>query len=359
MSDLVKNTMLEAFKQKASPTMFLSGFFRTPPRNITRSKKVTIDIKRNDELIAIDVIRGTGGNLNLNKRFTTKEYIPPVYDEYSTINEEELLDRLPGMTEYESPEYMAAVLAKITDDQVENLDKILRSIEKQASDVLFTGTVVLINNDTIDYKQKTTHAFNAATVWSDVDNAKPLDDIQTAAGLNRADGKITSDVLVMGETALQEFLATAQVKDQGAFRIVERLSIKPPVMNDEGAAFHGIVSAGAYKFQLWSYPQLYRVPVGSGLPNEGDLVPYVPADKVLVTGSNIRLDLVYAGIPSVVNRVAPEMAAMGITGMPVNAMGDFHPYGYTDNDRLNLKAGVRSAPLCIPTQIDGYSIITV
>ena len=358
MSELVKNTMLEAFKQKASPTMFLSGFFRTPPANITRSKLVTIDVKRNDELIAIDVFRGTGGNLNLNKRFTTKKYEPPVYDEYSSITEDELLDRLPGMHEYESPEFMAVVLAKVTDDQAENHAKILRSIEKQASDVLFTGTVVLINNDTIDFKQKATHAFNAAVAWSAVDTAKPLDDIATAAELNRKDGKVTSDVVVMGEGAFQEFLATAQVKDQGAFRVIERISIQAPVMNTEGATFQGMISAGSYKFQLWTYPQFYRVPDGSGLPNEGDLVPYVPTDKVLVTSSKARFDLVYAGVPDIIRRVDPRLQAIGLSGVPANVATDFHPYTYLD-DKINcVEAGTRSAPLCIPTQIDAYSVVT-
>ena len=59
--------------------MFLSGFFQSPERNKTRSRKVVIDVKRNEETIAVDVVRGSGGRLNINKRFTTKEYVPPVY----------------------------------------------------------------------------------------------------------------------------------------------------------------------------------------------------------------------------------------------------------------------------------------
>ena len=79
---LEKRVMLEAFKQKANPTLFLSQWFRTTERDIFRSRKAVIDVKRNKEEIAIDVVRGTGGRLNNNKRFTTKEYRPPMYDEY-------------------------------------------------------------------------------------------------------------------------------------------------------------------------------------------------------------------------------------------------------------------------------------
>ena len=112
---LIKRTMLEAFKQKAKPTLFLSSWFQTPPKNITNKKKVVIDVKRNEEMIAVDVIRSTGGNLNNSKRFTTKEYEPPMYDEYAVTTADELLDRLPGMTEYAtvSEEFNALAMAEI------------------------------------------------------------------------------------------------------------------------------------------------------------------------------------------------------------------------------------------------------
>ena len=357
-TELGKKTMLRAFKQKKSPSMFLTGFFQSPEQNKFKSRKVVIDVKRNEEMIAVDVIRGSGGRLNINKRFTTKEYIPPMYDEYTSLFEEELNERMPGRTEYDTDEYIAQAIAIITDDQVENQEIILRAIEKQASDMFFTGTVVLLNNDTIDFKQKATHQINAATVWSDSDNALPLDDLAGAAEVNRKDGKVDSDIIVMGEQALQEFFATAQVKDSANFRRINIMDIMPPSINVDGAAFHGQLTVGAYNMQLWTYPQFYYVPMGYSLPNEGTLVPFVPTDKVLVTSSMIRMDLVYAGIPEVVNRVSPELAAMGITGIPVNIPADFHPYGFTDDERTNIKAGVRSAPLCIPTQIDGYSVIT-
>ena len=151
---LEKRVMLEAFKQKANPTLFLSQWFRTTERDIFRSRKAVIDIKRNLEEIAVDIVRGTNGRLNNNKRFTTKEYIPPIYDEYMAYNEEELNERMPGDTEYVNPEYVSQFLAILTDDQIELRDLILRAIEKQAADTLVTGVVPLINGDTIDYKQK-------------------------------------------------------------------------------------------------------------------------------------------------------------------------------------------------------------
>jgi len=355
-TELGRKTMLEAFKQKKSPTMFLSGFFKTPARNITRSRKVVIDVKRNDELIAVDIVRGAGSRKNENKRFTTKEYLPPMYDESSSMNEEELMDRGVGQTEYADPAYVAELIARITDDQAENQAHILRAIEKQASDAIFTGTVPLINADTVDFKQKSTHNFTVSTDW---DNASgtPLADLETACDLNRKDGKVESDIVIMGAQAVKDFLDNAQVQKFGDFRRINRMDITPPVANDAGAKFHGEVSVGSYRLQIWTYPQFYKVPTGFGLANEGTLVPYVPTDKVAVMSSAARMDLVFAGIPDMVRKVDPRLQALGLPSVPATIAADFHPYAHVDDRAVDVEVGVKSAPLCIPTQIDSYTVI--
>lgn len=357
---LTKRVMLDAFRQKANPTLFLSSWFRTPPQNITNKKKVVIDVKRNEEMIAVDVIRSTGGNFNNNKRFTTKEYEPPMYNEYASVMPEELLDRLPGMTEYSEIMNAAQLLAIITDDQVELKDKILRAIEWQAANVLFTGTNILINNDTIDFKQKGTHSFNAATSWATAGSADPIADLATALELNRKDGKVNSNIVVFGKQAWNDFLNIDSAKEKFNFRRVNLIDIGPPVFNELGATFHGMITVGSYEVQAWTYPQYYLVPSGFSLPNQGTLQPYVPTDLVLVIPSPelIRMDLVFAGIPDLTNRVDPVFASMfNVTSIPTLRAIDFHPYAFTDDKKLTMEYGVRSAPLCIPTQIDGYSVI--
>ncbi|MCK5612877.1 major capsid protein [Candidatus Pacearchaeota archaeon] len=355
-AQLAKKVMIEAFKQKMAPTMFLSSFFKTRPRWMFKAVTVDIDVKRNDEAIAVDVKRGTGGNLNVNKQFTTKEYEPPVYNEYTTLFEKELNDRNIGSPEYVQTDYVSDAIARITDDQIENQEKILRSIEKQAADVLLTGTVPLINNDTLDYKQKGTHNFTAGTSWSTA-SADAFADLQTAVDNNRKDGKIKSDIGIFGEGAWQDLLRNDDFQEQANFRRVNLMEINRPVINTDGAAFHGFITVGAYELQVWTYPQYYKVPENYSLPNEGTLVKYIPDDKVIVLGSTIDLRLVYAGIPRIVNKKEPRLAEIGLPGIPGNFAGDFHPFHYLDVEDKCVKAGVESAPLCIPTQIDGYTVI--
>jgi hypothetical protein len=353
---LEKRTMLAAFKQKRKPSLFLSSWFKTTERDIFRSKTAVIDVVRNEEAIAIDVVRSTGGRQNNNKRFTTKRYEPPMYNEFMSYTEDELLERMPGATEYDSPGYTDQLIAIVTDDQVENQSTILRSIELQASNVFFTGTVPLINNESLDYKQKTSHQITPGTLWDNT-AAIPTVDIQDAAELNRKDGKVDSSVCIFGKQAWQDFL-NRNIDDEIKWdnRNATLADINKPVQNTTGASYHGTFVAGSYNFQAWTYPQYYYVPVGWGLPNEGTLVPYVPEDLVAVLPESALIDLrlLYAGIPQLTSRVDPRF---GITRMPVGTRADFQPYAYVDDRTLCLEVGVRSAPLCVPTQIDGWSVI--
>jgi hypothetical protein len=359
VTQLEKRTMLAAFRQKMSPTGFLAGWFRTAEQFMFRSRTAVIDVKRNDEPIAVDVTWGTGGRKVDNKQFTTKEYRPPMYDEYTSYFEEELNKRMPGMTEYDETAYQAQFMALLTDDMVEIQEMIQRSIEKQASDVLFTGKIVLHNGDEIDYKQKATHNFTPAILWNN-SSAVPTQDILTGSTLNRKDGKTDSKIAVFGEQAWEDFLAR-NIEDQLRWdnRRANLADITPPVKNTDGAVFHGTFTAGSYGFQAWTYPQFYKVPVGFGYPNEGTLVPYVPTDKVLVlpNSNEIDLRLLFAGIPTLVDRVDPRLAQVGITRVPRNIIVDFHPYAHVDDKKVCVEAGVRSAPLCVPTQIDGWTVI--
>lgn len=363
--ELVKKTMLEAFEQKAAPTNFLSSFFKTSERDIFPTEQCVIDVKRNLEQIAIDVKRGRGGNLNDNKRFTTKEYKPPVYDEYSAYVGDELMKRVPGMDPYNvSQSNLTQLVAMITDDQAQNWAKILRSIEYQASQVLFSGQVPLINDETIDYKQKASHQISVTTAWSD-SAGLPYKDIEGGADIIRKDGKTVLTDLVFGSTAWQNFLSNPDNVTKFNLRRVDIANIAPPRINTEGAALHGVVTVGSYTVRCWTYPQFYDIPsdaeigLASGtIPNGGQSgLPYVPATKVLLIGESIDLRLVYAGLPVVAPQTDPTLAALGITALPMSTRGVRQPYAHVDVKRYSLMTGVRSAPLCVPTQIDGFAWI--
>ena len=354
--DFTRRAMGEVFKKKANPTKFLSSMFRSPDSNKKDTVEIVVDIKRNGERIAIDVVRGTGGRNNVNKRFTTKTYTPPTYNEFGNYNENERLQRALGKTEYDE-NTMADVIAAITDDQVDLQDTILRAIEKQAADAFFTGTVVLINHDTLDFKQKGTHQITPSPVWSNASGV-PLDDLQGGATFNRKDGQTTTKDFIMGENCWKVLKNNAQFKEFADFRRVDQINVRPPVMNSDGANFHGTLTIGEYVINLWTYPQFYFVPTGFGLANEGTLVPYIPTNKGWLGTIGARFDLYFAGIAKLVP-ADPRLVAFGIQQIPQTMKGDFHTYGFTDIPGKNVIYGVESAPLCVPTDLDTFCTFTV
>lgn len=359
---ITKRSMLEAFRQRSNPTLFLSSWFKTKPEYIFLARKCAIDTKRNGRAMAVDVIPGTGGRLINNKRYTTKEYIPPAYNLYNSYSPDELNDRMPGSTEYDNPEYALQLMQVLTADQIVTNDMILRAKEWQAANAFVTGTVPLINNDIVDFKQKATHNFAPSVVWSN-SSGVPNTDLYTACELNNTDGQVAAaeQIAIFGATAWTNYLSRTTGSGSAFDMQNAKLGdINLPVTNTEGAAYHGMAAAGPYKVQLWSYPQNYEVPIGFGLANEGTEVPYIPADKVVVVPPSNLIDLrtVFAGIPDLVKQTDPQLIAMlGGDRMPANRRVESIPYAYVDAKKYTFEVGVKSAPLVVPTQIDGYSVI--
>ncbi len=360
MPSLDRKAIGEAFEQLALPTGFYTAMYRTPESNIFSTKTIFFDIKRDGEEYAVDVIRGTGGRGNINKRFTTKEYEPPSYNEFGWVNQSERLLRVIGRTEY-SEHTEGDILTAIVQDLLVFQKKLDRSVEKQAVDALFLGTITLVNGDTVDFKQKSTHQTTSGalgnSVWTNA-AGDPDDDLQQLCDLNRKDGKSTSNVAEFGTQALKRYLENAKIIAKTNFRRVDNINLRPPRLNSEGAVFHGFISVGDYELEVWTYPQFYTVPTGFGLANEGTSQPYIPVDKVRVGNKDSRFDLVYAGVEKLVPVETPELSALGINQVPRTMRGKTHIYGAVDTLQENAKFGVKSAPLAIPTDIDSFAILT-
>ncbi len=364
MADLERQVMIELFEQKSPNTMFLSSFFRRDPMWVVDTNEVEMDVVRDNEKISIDVTPFTAGRLNVKKRWTTKKYKPPMHDEYHSYEGKEFLDRLPGVNPYAPANNVAALLGKITDDQASLQKKINRAIEKMASDVFFSGKIVTLSDEEIDFKMKASHQIDAVGAWNGGSADIPADLLGMAEVL-RKDGKVTMTDLIFGSNAWENFLQDNSLTDRYNFRRVELVDISMPTLNTEGAAFHGIIAVGSYQVRCWTYPQFYDVPtdaevgVDSGtITNAGQTsVAYVPEDLVLGIGTNVDLRMAFGGIPHIINRPDPRLEALGIDGIPYAMARDFHPYALLDKKENAMLVGVKSRPLTIPAQIDGFAFI--
>jgi hypothetical protein len=125
-----------------SKNMFLTSFFVTKPRTIVESDFIEFDILRGDEDIApvlTDI--STGANISAADVFTNKRIKPPAFREAEPFNVYDLLMRQAGSTEYDQPgaDKMAVLMGKVNTAWRRLTDRIKRTIELQAAQILQTG----------------------------------------------------------------------------------------------------------------------------------------------------------------------------------------------------------------------------
>lgn len=348
--------MIAAYIQNAAPMRFLSSFFQTPPRNFFDTEEVTIDIQRSDEEVAVVIDDlSTGWRRNSKDLYTNKSFIPPIYKEAGVLNAFELLRRAPGMNPFESPAFQATAISRAFDVFRKGEEKIRRANELQASQVLQTGQVSLIDEAgtvryAIDFQPKATHFPNAGTAWNGV-GADPLADLEALAEVIRDDGLQEPDILIMGADAFRVFIADATVQAHYNNRRIDQGTISPMRPNGLGGKYRGYVEVGNYPFDIWTYGGRY-IPADGSAKTE-----FVTRDKVIMLSSGGRLDAVYGAIPRI---VPPDSRVLHYLPSSIqNAEGGMNLFvnAWVSPDGENLHVGAGARPLFIPTAIDTFGTL--
>jgi hypothetical protein len=362
MSNETTKRMISAYNQTAQPTLFLSGFFRSPASNFHTSEEVEIDIVRSDEDVAIVVQDlSTGYRMNSEDLYTNKGFKPPIFKEALAINSFDLLKRMPGQNPFESPNFRANVITRMFNGMNKVERKIRRSIEIQASQVLQTGVVTLTDSNgnalyTLDYKPKASHFPTVSITWGTGTEDKAAD-INALAEVVRNDGLADPDQLIMGVDAFELFIKDADIQKRYDIRRMDLGTISPMEMRGNGGAFRGIVEIGNYRYDIWTYGGRYKD------PQTGNKVQFMSPDKVIVRASSGRFDATFGAIPNIgslvgaqANRLLPELP-----GRISNTDGgmDLFTNAWLSNDGEQLFGGVGARPLMIPTAIDTYGCLDV
>lgn len=338
--------MMAAYDERvatAMPGMFFSSLFGKDPteRRTFEGEKVDVDIIRDQRRAAIDVIRGGGqGNVNFAQRYTTKEYTPPLYWEEAPITASMLNKRLPGVDPYQATGRMAALITHATSVQREQTLKILREKERMGAEALLSGTVTLVNTESLDFKKKTAHSVTPGTKWDN--SGDPIGDIESIADTIFQNGKMKPNTLVFGQEAWTAFINNGSVQTYLDNRRIEPGRLEPDSEID-GAKRWGRVDIGPYQFDIYIYNDFYVNASGAN-------TEYMTGDSVIVMNRNARLDQVFAAV-----EVLPEFTArydeMGLPRLPQFVTGEIIPFVY-EKAPTAIMAGVQSAPLLIPTAID-------
>lgn len=359
MSDQSTTRMIEMYMEDASAPQFLSAFFKSPPRNFHVSEKVEIDVLRREPRIAIPIHSLTvGTRKHENTKYVNKGYTPPIYDMETALSAFDGLKRRPGQDPFQDPNFVAAASEEAFRHMHELEELIRRAIEVQASQVLQTGVLSLVDADgvviyALDFEPKSTHFPTTGTTWATSGaTGNPLGDLASLAEVVRRDGKQNPDILIFGTSALQRFLANTDVKAQLDNRGMEIGHIAP-IAQGMGATRVGFIWIGLYRFEIWGYQGEYIH------PQTGAMTPFVGADNVIMLASNGRLDLTFGAIPMFVPPDARAAAFLPPRMSSPDRALDLTTNAWVtpDGKHLMLSAGTR--PLTIPTAIDTFGCLDV
>lgn len=348
---------LGLFRSWRRPTMFLQSFFAMTPESIYNGGKVSVEVERDGEDIAIPIKQGTGPNWNDMSVSTLKEFTPPAYNEGFPVDVEELVQRTAGVDPYSDSyqSYVSKLFSKINKLIQKGFNKITRALEVQASQILQTGKLNLLASDgttryELDFLPKATHFPTVSVAWSSGSSTKTAD-LSSLLAVIRADGLVDPRILIFGETAMNQFLA-----DDGVQKLLDTrnfdLGQVSPEMLASGATFFGRVWIGSYLCEMWTYPQVYKH------PQTGAATKFIDDNKVVVLSNETRLVKSSARVPLPLGS-DPRLAGLMPGRMADASLNvDMTVNLYCTPNGKQVMAEVESRPLLVPVGIDQFGCLT-
>lgn len=332
---LYTSKLVAVYQERPPMSSFLRSLFKT---TTTPTKYVKIEVERMGEPVAIDVVRGTEGNRNTFSLSTEKNFYPPYYREFFDATELDIYDRVLGSQGSDNTALFAELLNQVGDRMGTLVNKIERAKEIMCAQVLETGIVTLKNGDDINYKRKSASIVDAGSGNYFANNVDPFAQFEAGCKFLREVGMSGDGVFnaIIGSEALADLLANTKFTARQNLFNMALDAVQGPVRdNNTGATFHGIITAGSYKVQLWAYTHVYKHPTTS------TITPYVNPKLVTLLPLSPKFIMAHAAVPQLVGQPGQ---------MP--AQGEYVFQDFTDERLATHEHHVLSAPLPIPVAVD-------
>lgn len=324
------------FSDRIRPMGFGRSFFTEVETN---SKYVSIEVQRNNEKIAVDVVRGTEGNRNTWSKSTQKIFLPSYFREFFDVTELDLYESLYVNPIISAVNFGNLILA-VSEKMDVMRDKIDRAYELYCWQVLLDGILQTKTQGNIDFKRKAESLVDleAGNYWAD-SGVDPNTTFETGAKFLRETGKMQGSVIniIMGAKAWDNYMANAAVRARGIIYNYSMDMLSPQVRTSVGASYHGSSSAGAYTFRFWSYPEVYTDATGAS-------VQYMDQNKIVMLPEKTNFILSYAAVPQII------MGAGG--GYITPQAGKWLVSEEIDTFNVSHKMDVKSAGLAVPVAVD-------
>lgn len=330
---LYTKKLIAVYNESVPPTKFLASFF--PDAEPSDSLQLAVVASRTTEKIALDILRGADGNRNTFSRETEKIFITPYFREYWDITSLDFYDRL-----WRASSISESALADLISQGVKKTkalqDKIERAYELQRAQVLQTGILVMNQGaGAIDFKRKAASIVDATSAGYFANAIDPFPVFEAAGTFLRTVGKVVTPTfnVILGSQALSDLLNNTKfLARQNTFNM-SLDAVAAPQRNSEGASYHGTITAGSYRFQLWTYPQYYEA--ANGTPT-----PYINPKNMIVLPEKPQFEMGWAAVPQLLE---PGQA-------PV--LGKYIVSQFTDEKRRTREYHVESAGMPILEAVD-------
>lgn len=346
-SSMLTKKVVGAFEESIPVRTGFAGWF---PEETTPTLEVDVEVQRDNDLIAVDVVRFTEGNKNKSSKVSEHKYIPPYFKEdYDFQRDQVYMTSIALGSGMDNPNINRILAMNALKQVSKNRDKVIRAIRKQQADVLQTGIVALENGDNINYRRKATSMVNVSTggnYWSVAASATPLTDIRKGMDFLRNVGNSggSSVNVVMRSAAFEALLATTQVKEQGTNVIqqIQRINIgMPQFEGTSGFAHQGIVAAGDFTVHLWTYNEKYT-------DANGATQYYLAENTVVMIPDDFQGKTVFGGLPTM-NKTNIGGVTTAVPGI---VEANYLIRSYSDEKTMSSTIELTSAPLVVPFTID-------
>jgi Phage major capsid protein E len=333
--------LVDVYKQKNTPTNFLRSFF---PTKVMPTKLISIQVQRSYEQAAVDVYRGTEGNRNQWSKSSEKLFEPVYFRENFDLTQLQVYDMLFQPNATANPAMMALFINSVVDNQIEQQEKIERSIEIMCAQVLQTGIIEMSSQGTgtiIDFKRKSGSIVDpgSGNYWAN--NVDPFEQIKDRCIWLRKYGKTAamSFDMICGDDAITDLYQNTKFLDRLNKFHLNIDNIVPPQaqVSSIGGVFHGQITAGPYRVNIWSYPQYHDVVAADGSFTS---TPYLNPKLVTIIPSGVQFNTYFGAVPQVVQPGATPV------------IGDFVTSDWISQEKRAHLYEVESCPIPVPVKVD-------
>lgn len=332
LREALTQNLIDVFIEETPKPTFIKSLFKD---DLSPTRYVSIEVERNTEKVAVDVMRGADGNFNAWPKSTQKVYDPPYFKENMFVTEFDLYDQVIG-SGGNNPAMFARLVNQMASRANELKAKIDRGYEKMAIAVLETGIITPKQGEAINFNRKAGSIVDlgsAGGYWAS--NNDVFVQLQAAGTWMRKVAKCDDFIfnVIMGDQALADFLNNTKVLARQDIFHYNPDAIIAPTKQNSGAIYHGTVSANSYRFQLWSYPQYYDIAGVSTARLNPKLATVIPA--------NPRFIMAYANLPQLLGADGSVPAPMA-----------YRMERFLNEENKTDKFSIDSAAIPIPVQVD-------